>query len=107
MCVSTCPPGFFAYNDTSECLRQCPTLFADPSTRRCVPDCPGTERLFADPNSDECVEECPAGTFGSTETWGCISACDGITHNGATVYEFDDGKLCVEECPEPTFAKVS
>jgi len=59
-----------------------PPLFADPTTKLCVAQCPPT--YYADPNSRTCMQICPS-----------------------TFYALDPNRTCVSICPTSFFGNIT
>lgn len=75
-CLSSCLPGYYAFNDTNLCVLSCPNGFADNETGICVRDCPSP--TFADSLNNKCMRIC------SNEQYG-------------------EGRVCVPSCTDPLY----
>lgn len=74
-CLESCLPGYFAFNDTNLCVKECPNGFADNETGLCVSDCPAP--TFADSLNNRCMRICTNGQFGQDRE--CVRTCRNLT----------------------------
>lgn len=105
-CDTGCPYGTFAENGTRLCLERCVTgSYADSNINTCVQICNNAIPEFADPSTHRCVTQCPAvpslyGDFlGVTSIPFCVPACS-FSGN----FTLNSTRLCVTNCPSPFFA---
>lgn len=77
--------------------------FADPSTRRCVYNCPISPTSYAAVVAGVglCLYNCPSGTYSSEVSISCVSNCP---TEPFVYYTYPPTNACVKKCVYPYFA---
>ena len=125
LCVKECSAPYWANLDTRFCMLYCewnpPSYesWKDPSTRKCVEQCPKNPMTFSDNDTQSCVSVCAEGYFGSVLTYECVKTCpdgyhsemdsnlcvsDCTTNDITILYYFGSNTTCISACPEEYFA---
>jgi proprotein convertase subtilisin/kexin type 5 len=94
LCVLTCPNNYFAESVSKSCLGFCVAgKFADTNTKICESTCTATSPIeYSDPSTRKCVTQCPLLPllYGQTSDKTCVVSC-GV----ATEYAKDSTRTCV------------
>ena len=96
-CVTVCPEGTYGQNVTNVCVEKCPDgTFADDHLNLCVAACNATRQEFADPSTHRCVTNCPEVPSlyaQTTPTRSCVITCQ------SGYFRLNTTRVCSANCP--------